>query len=144
VGCDLEPWPTFLRAYSAALRAIEADVRRRGAVPLSWYDVLLEINASDGRRLRMQDVAARVVLSRTRVSRLVDEMVAAGLVRKDHDDGDRRAVWAAITDAGREALRQTAPVYLDGIERHFLAYLDEPERAYVRAALAKIVDAHDG
>ncbi len=144
MACDIEPWPTFLRAYQAALRAIEADVRRSGAVPLHWYDVLLELNAADGKRLRMHDVADRVVLSRTRVSRLVDEMAVAGLVRKVPDTLDRRAVWAILTDEGKQALRKTAPVYLEGIERHFLAHLDDPERVQLRTSLLKVIEGNDG
>jgi DNA-binding MarR family transcriptional regulator len=138
----LRAWRAFLLAYNASLRAIEADVQRTGKVPLTWYDVLLELNAAPDRRLRMQDVADRVVLSRTRVSRLVDDLVDAGLVRKEPDPDDRRAVWAVITDEGRAALRETAPSYLRGIQRHFAAHLSEEELETVARSLTKVAHAH--
>ena len=101
----------------------------KGCVPLTWYDVLLELNATEDRRLRMQDVASRTVLSRTRVSRLVDDLVAAGHVVREPDPADGRVSFAVLTPAGRAALRKAAPVYLAGIRRHFTAHLSPAERA---------------
>lgn len=136
-------WRSLLLAQNAVLRAIEADLRRAGHVPLTWYDVLLELNAAEGRRLRMQDLAGRTVLSRTRVSRLVDEMVRAGLVRREPDPSDGRGAFAVLTPAGRQALRRAAPGYLTGIRRHFTDHLDADELHHVAAALAKVAKAHE-
>src|SRR5690606_27738263 len=104
--------------------------------------VLLELDAAPGRRLRMRELGERVVLSRTRVSRLVDEMARQDLVRKEPDDRDARVTWAAITPAGRTALRRTAPVYLAGIDRHFASHLDERSLTSVAHALTKVARAH--
>src|SRR5512139_3998529 len=127
----LQAWRALLLAHSTAVRAIESDVQREGRVPLTWYDVLLELKAAGEHGLRMQELAERVVLSRTRVSRLVDEMARSGLVRKTPDASDKRVVWAVITDEGRAALRETAPVYLRGIQRHFSANLTDDEATAV-------------
>ncbi|WP_229874397.1 MarR family winged helix-turn-helix transcriptional regulator [Amycolatopsis deserti] len=140
----LAAWRAMLLAHDAALRAIDSDLTRAGTIPLTWYDVLLELNAGPQRRLRMNDLADRVVLSRTRVSRLVDEMVAAGLVTKIRDEEDRRVVWAAMTDEGASAFRRTAPQYLRGIEEHFSQYLTDEEKRIMTAALTKVRDAHTG
>lgn len=137
----VEAWRMLLLAHAGAVRAIEGDVGRRG-IPLGWYDVLLELNGARGRRLRMQELSDRVVLSRTRVSRLVDEMARQGLVDKQPDDTDRRATWAVITEEGRAALRRTAPIYLAGIEEHFARYLTAAEQRSVAQALSKVVAAH--
>jgi DNA-binding MarR family transcriptional regulator len=137
----VEAWRMLLLAHAGAVRAIEGDVGRRG-IPLGWYDVLLELNGARGRRLRMQELSDRVVLSRTRVSRLVDEMARQGLVEKQPDDTDRRSTWASITDDGRAALRRTAPVYLAGIEEHFAQHLTAAEQRSVAHALSKVVAAH--
>jgi DNA-binding MarR family transcriptional regulator len=94
---------------------------RRARISLGWYDVLLELNAAPQFQLRMQDLAARAVLSRTRVSRIVTELEAAGFVERRPDPSDRRAWLATISTQGRAALRRTAPLYLDGIDRHFNA-----------------------
>jgi DNA-binding MarR family transcriptional regulator len=140
----LEAWRAMLLAYNAALRGIDSDLARAGTIPLTWYDVLLELNAGPDRRLRMNDLAERVVLSRTRVSRLVDDMVTAGLVTKVRDETDRRVVWAAMTKTGRSAFRATAPRYLRGIEQHFSRYLTIKEKQVLAGALKKVRDAHTG
>jgi DNA-binding MarR family transcriptional regulator len=139
---DIAAWRALLLAQNAVLRAIEADLERAGCVPLSWYDVLLELNAADGRRLRMQELARRTVLSRTRVSRLVDDLVAEGYVSRAPDPADGRASFAVLTPAGHTALRKAAPVYLEGIRRHFTDHLTAPERSRLVTTLGKVIAAH--
>ncbi len=139
---DVAAWRSLLLAQNAVLRAIEADLERAGCVPLTWYDLLLELNAAEGRRLRMQELAARTVLSRTRVSRLVDDLVAEGYVRRAPDPADGRASFALLTPTGRAALRKAAPVYLSGIRRHFTERLDATERAGLVRTLGKVIAAH--
>ncbi|MFE0189662.1 MarR family winged helix-turn-helix transcriptional regulator [Streptomyces sp. NPDC059008] len=134
----LDAWRALLLAHNAAVRAIESDVQRDGRIPLTWYDVLLELKDAGERGLRMQEVANRVVLSRTRVSRLVDEMVRVGLVTKQADPADKRVSWAAITEEGAAALKETAPVYLRSIRRHFSAHLTDEEAAVITEALLKV------
>lgn len=140
----LAAWRALLLAQNGAVRAIEAALAVAGTVTLSWYDVLLELNAAPERRLRMQDLAARVVLSRTRVSRLVDEIVRAGLVERIPDPDDGRATFAAITGRGREALRKAAPRYLAGIEEHFTSLFTAAERAELTSLLQRVADRHAG
>jgi DNA-binding MarR family transcriptional regulator len=97
---------------------VEADLRAEGQVPLSWYDVLLELNASPDRRLRMSELGQRAVLSRTRVSRIVDELAAAGLAERQPDEADGRSSFAVLTLHGKDALRRAWPVYRKAIRRH--------------------------
>lgn len=139
----VEAWRALLLAHNAAVRAIESDVQRNGRIPLTWYDVLLELRGAGEQGLRMQEVAERVVLSRTRVSRLVDEMARSGLVRKQPDPADKRVTWAVINDEGRAALRETAPVYMRGIQEHFARYLTDEETAVITAALLRVAQAGD-
>ena len=133
-------WSAFLRAHAAAVRRVDADVRRRTGLPLAWYDVLLELNAAPGRRLRMQDLGEAVVLSRTRVSRIVDDLVAAILVTRDPNPEDRRSAYASITAEGRAQLRKAAPVYLDAIREHFVAALEPGHVVVVAAALSAVAE----
>jgi DNA-binding MarR family transcriptional regulator len=133
-------WRAVLLTQDRVVRAIERDLADAGRIPLSWYDVLLELNAAPRRCLRMQELSERVVLSRSRVSRLVDDLEAQGLVERTPDPDDGRATLARLTSAGRSALRQAAPVYLRGIERYFTAHLDERERATIAEALQRVVD----
>lgn len=135
-------WRSVLLAQSRALRAIERDLGQAGAMPLQSYDVLLELNAAPQRRLRMQDLALRTVVSRTRVSRIVAELEDEGLVERVADPDDGRAALAAITTTGRAALRRTAPLYLAGIDEHFNRYLTVEQQAAVADALDHVVAAH--
>jgi DNA-binding MarR family transcriptional regulator len=135
-------WRAVLLAQSRAVRAIERDMEAAGAIPRGWYDVLLELNAAPDRQLRMQDLAARVVLSRTRVSRIVSELQDQGLVERHTDPDDGRAALATITPAGRAALKRAAPVYLAGIEEHFNRYLSPTDKRAVATALQPVIDAH--
>jgi len=139
---DVSAWRALLLAQSRVVRAIERDLDAVGAIPLGWYDVLLELNAAPQRQLRMQDLAARAVLSRTRVSRIVTELADAGYVERREDPADRRAWLATLTAEGRGALKATAPRYLAGIEQHFNRHLTVAERRTVASALDKVVDAH--
>ena len=140
----LGAFAALLQVHAAVVRKLEERLEEQRLVPIAQYDVLLELNAAPGRRLRMQQLSARVVLSRSRVSRVVDEMEKAGLVRREPDPDDRRAAFAVITDDGRVRLRKAAPVYLQGIEDEFLSYLTAPERKSLERSLRKVLDAHRG
>ena len=120
---EVAAWRGLLVAHSRLVPAVEADLRAAGQVPLSWYDVLLELNAAPGRRLRMSDLGQRAVLSRTRVSRVVDELAAAGLAERQPDVADGRSSFAALTPQGKAALRRAWPVYRDAIRRRLSARL---------------------
>lgn len=139
---DIGAWRAVLLAQSRTLRAIERDLEAAGGMSLSWYDVLLELNAAPGRRLRMQDLAARAVVSRPRVSRIVTELEAAGFLERCADPTDGRASLATITPAGRAMLRRTAPLYLAGIERHFNRHTTAEDRQRIEVLLNPIVEAH--
>ncbi|CAN5397850.1 MarR family winged helix-turn-helix transcriptional regulator [soil metagenome] len=131
----------FLRTHAAVVRVLEREVEDQSGLPLSWYDVLLELNAADQGRLRMRELTERVVLSRTRVSRLVDEMARAGMVEKLSDPADGRATFAVVTDRGRTALREVAPVYLRGIQEHFVRHLRPAELEAIRVGLQQVLAA---
>jgi DNA-binding MarR family transcriptional regulator len=133
----------MLLAHAAAVRAIETELSAKGLVPLAWYDVLLELNAAKGRRLRMSELGERVVLSRTRVSRVVDDLEGAGLVKRVANPEDGRSSFAQLTDKGRAELRRAAPAYLAGIDEHFLALLNDTERQTVGTALRRVAQHHE-
>lgn len=145
MGLDEEriaAWRGVLLTQNRVVRAIDEDLAAAGLVPLSWYDVLLELNAAPNRCLRMQDLGEQVVLSRSRVSRLVDDLEREGLVARRPDPDDGRAILACITPHGRTALRRAAPTYLRGIERYFTSHLSDTEIRAVAHALQKVVEHH--
>jgi DNA-binding MarR family transcriptional regulator len=138
----LGAWRAFLQTYAAVVPRIERDLQSETGLPFAWYDVLLELNgAKPERRLRMQDLGDRVTISRSRVSRVVDELERAGLVERVPDPTDRRASFAAITTEGRAALRRAAPVYLAAVEREFLSHLTDADARTIERALDRVREA---
>ena len=111
-------WSGLLRLHAQLVPLIDGELQRSMGMPLSWYDVLLELNSAPHRRIRMLDLGDAVVLSRSRVSRIVDELEEAGYVKRVSNPDDRRSAFAELTSAGRSAFRKAAPVYLDSIRRH--------------------------
>ena len=99
----LAAWRALLTAHATVVDRIEHDLAGGGGlVPLTWYDVLLELNAAPGRRLRQRDLAREVVLTRSGISRLVDRLAGAGLLRREPNPADRRGDLVALTEAGRD------------------------------------------
>ncbi|GAB2563584.1 MarR family winged helix-turn-helix transcriptional regulator [Nocardia sp. NPDC059240] len=130
-------WSALLQVHAKLVPELDAALRRATGLPLSWYDVLLELDGPQ--RLRMSDLGERVVLSRTRVSRLVTEMESHGLVRRESNPDDGRSAFVSITDAGRRRFREAAPHYLDGIQARFGGRLDAAELETVASALRKVL-----
>ncbi len=140
----LSVWAALLRTHAAVVPRIEADLLRATDLPIQWYDVLLELEHAPSRRLRMQELGERAVLSRTRVSRIVDELVAAGLAVREPDPNDGRVFYAAITPPGRSRLRRAAPAYVAAIGKHFADHLTTKELRAVLAALERVLATHLG
>ncbi len=132
-------WAALLRCHAALVGRLELELQSERGLSLAWYDVLLVLSSAPERRLRMSELGERVVVSRTRVSRIVDQMVDAGLVAREPDPSDRRSWFAIITRDGRATLRRAAPVYLRGIASHFSGHLTVEELRVVRDALERVV-----
>lgn len=136
-------WGALLRVHAGLVPVMDRTLRNEAGLPLTWYDVLLELTAAPNQRLRMSELGERVVLSRTRVSRLVDELAGAGLVRRDANPDDARSSFAVLTAAGRAAYRRAAPIYLRAITRHFAAGLTVYELETIAGALTGVADRID-
>jgi DNA-binding MarR family transcriptional regulator len=108
---------------------------------LTWYDVLLELNGAPDRRLTMGQLGSVAAVSRTRVSRVVDELTRAGLVVREANPDDGRSAFAALTPAGREALRKAAPTYVAAVRRDFADHLSAREAEVLAGALRKVLAA---
>jgi DNA-binding MarR family transcriptional regulator len=131
-------WRSFLRAHASVVAELEAELGVRVGLPLSWYDVLLQLAEAPNRRLRMADLAERVLLSRSGLTRLVDRLQAAGLVRREADPTDARGTFTVPTDAGLVRLRAAAPVHLSGIQERWLAHFSDDELVQLGELLARI------
>lgn len=134
-------WAAMLRLHARLVPVIDAELQRRAGMPLAWYDVLLELNAAADKRMRMFDLGEVVVLSRTRVSRVVDELVRAGYVERVPNPDDRRSAFAKLTPAGTSAFRRAAPSYLELIRNHLGSALTAGDAKTLRRVLAKALAA---
>lgn len=137
----LRVWRDFLQAHAVVTRVLERELTEDRDLPLTWYDVLVHLDEADG-RLRMQDLAERVVFSRSGVTRLVDRMATAGLVTRERCPEDRRGMFAVITPVGRRRLRDATTVHLRGVRDHFTAPLSEADVRALRGALGRVLAAN--
>jgi len=135
-------WRDFLRAHAAVTRALEDELAAEKVLPLTWYDVLVQLVEAPGRRLRMTELADRVLLSRSGLTRLVDRLVNAGLVERQPCPDDARGTFCVLTAAGFARLRDAAPVHLRGIHEHMTSLIRPEELAVLGAVLRRIGDAH--
>lgn len=139
----LAAWRALLNAHAAAVGAIERDLAAAGAMPLTWYDVLVALAEAPGGRLRMHELAERIVLSRSGLTRLADRLEAAGYLRREPCPDDRRGTVAVLTVAGRAAQQDAWPAYARGIAARFARFLGPDEAAAVAAALARVAAQSD-
>ena len=133
-----DAWGALLQVHAELVPILDRQLRARTALPLAWYDVLLELSASPYRQLTMTELSERVVLSRTRISRVVDELTDAGLVRRQPNPADARSAFAVLTSDGLGRFREAAPIYLGGIESQFAAALSDDDLRAVGSALARV------
>jgi len=120
---QLAAWRAFLRAHSTMLRRIGRDLEEAALPPLSWYDVLAALRDAEERRLKQVELAERVLLSNSGLSRLVDRIERAGLVQRVRCPQDRRSFHVELTDSGSRMLERMWPVYMRGIAEDFLPAL---------------------
>src|SRR5436190_10524326 len=136
-----DTWGALLKVHAALVPRLDRELQDSHGLPLTWYDVLLELNSAPERRLTMGQLGSVAAVSRTRVSRVVDELVGAGLVAREPNPHDGRSAWAALTPAGRAALRKAAPTYVAAVRREFADHLTVREAEVLTAALRKVLAA---
>jgi DNA-binding MarR family transcriptional regulator len=134
-------WALFLTAHAVLIEAIERRLAQAGLPPLAWYDLLWGLERSPDQRLRMSELADKVVLSRSNLTRLVDRLEGVGLVLRERSEEDRRGAYAVLTETGREMRRRMWPVYQAGIRQLFESQLSDAEAETVGAVLRRVLAA---
>lgn len=137
---QLAAWRLFLTLHRRVVDAIDRDLQRAGQLPLSSYDVLIELQEAPDHRLRMAELAERVVLSRSGLTRLVDRLEDAGYLARDRCAADRRGTYVVLNEQGTAALRAAWPIYARGIQQYFAAALSSEEAETLAALLRKVSD----
>jgi DNA-binding MarR family transcriptional regulator len=131
----LGAWSALLRLHAALVPAIDAELTSATGIPLGWYDVMLELYQAPQRRMRMTELGQAVVLSRSRVSRVVDELERNGYLVRIPNPDDRRSSYAELTTDGRTAFKKAAPIYLAAIRSQFGAALPTRDATALRRLL---------
>lgn len=144
---EIEPermaaWEALIRTVGSLLKTFERELQDSEGLPLTWYDVLIQLHKSPEGRLRMQALAESVVLSRSGLTRLIDRMDKAGLVRREPAQEDRRGHYAVITEGGRQTYLRARPLHHRGIYEHFTRHLDDADVQALQTALAKVSKAN--
>jgi len=134
-AAEMRAWTAFLDAQASLLRRLEAELMEKEDMTLAEFDVLIQLGMAPDRRLRMTELSVRVRLSHSGVTRLVDRLVQAGLVKRERCASDRRGTFATLTPVGRARLRRAQPVHLRGIREHFAKRLTSAQLSAVAEAL---------
>ena len=135
----LKAWEMFITRQPSVLRNIEqALAKEKSALPLHWYDVLLVLNRAPKKRMRLSEIADRIVTSRSALTRSVDKLESKGYLKKETAPEDQRGQYALITEKGREAVKETWAFYREALRENFGQHLSEKEAETLEKLLRKL------
>ncbi|HEX6460247.1 MAG TPA: MarR family transcriptional regulator [Thermoleophilaceae bacterium] len=137
---QLDAWRGLLRGQALLIEEVERELAAAGLPPIGWYDVLTELDKAGG-RLRIHELADAVILSRSGLTRLLDRLEAAGLLRREPCEDDRRGTHAVITPSGRRMLARMWPVYERCLAEHFAPHIGSAEARALRSALERVTNS---
>jgi DNA-binding MarR family transcriptional regulator len=124
---ELGAWAGFLRVNAALSRDMDARLQSEHGISFSDYDVLVFLANAPDRRMRMSDISESVLISQSGITRLVDRLVARGLVEREKCSDDRRGYFAVLTDAGFAKVREASRSHMADIKERFLDVLSPAE-----------------
>jgi DNA-binding MarR family transcriptional regulator len=133
-----QAWRALLQAHATLIRQLDTDLKEHTGLHLADFDVLAQLAAAGG-ELRMTELAARTLISRSGLTRRVARLVDEGLVRRANAADDGRGVIVTLTGAGVARLTETVPVHLRGVSKLFVERLDDQELAVLETALRKVI-----
>ncbi len=134
----MEAWVRYLRGHAALTRELNAQLVAEHNLTINDYEVLLHLSRAPDRRLKRIELAQRVVLTPSGITRLLDGLQAAGWVEKASCPGDARITYAVLTETGHRKLKEAATTHLADIDRLFVGRFDEGELATLAALLGRL------
>jgi DNA-binding MarR family transcriptional regulator len=135
-------WLDTFQANTLVTRALERGLKERFGLPLADYEVLARLaEVPEGERIRMQELARMVLLSKSGLSQLFTRLERRGLVQRLGDPENLRVTYAILTEEGREALERARPAFLKEIEERFAGHLNKEEMRTIRQAMRKVIKA---
>lgn len=136
---ELGAWRGFLRVHAALFKELDAELERAHGLPLSSYEVLLFLANAPERRMRMADLADRVLLSRSGMTRLVDRLEREGLLAREQCSVDARGCYAVLTEAGSAYLAEARPTHLSGVRERFLRHFSPEELEHLSGCWERVL-----
>lgn len=137
---EMEAWQAFLRAGFRLMERLDAELAGHG-VSLAEYEILVHLSGAPTGELRMTELAARTLVSRSGLTRRLDRLVDAGLVERRICPTDRRGVYAVLTPAGQRRLEQSAPTHVEGVRRHFLSQIQGKDLQTFTDSLNAVIES---
>ena len=136
----LRAWRLYFESALALQDILDAELERDASIPLRWYDALVHLEETpDG--LRMNELAERILYSKSGFTRVVDRMEEAGLVQRVRPENDRRSILVILTDQGHTTMERARRHHRHGIEQHFSRHLADTDIKALTRALEKL-NAH--
>ncbi|MFF7201308.1 MULTISPECIES: MarR family winged helix-turn-helix transcriptional regulator [unclassified Streptomyces] len=132
-------WRTHLDVSRLLMHQLEKDLQPFGLTN-NDYEILVNLSESPDRRMRMSDLAAATLQSKSRLSHQITRMESAGLVRRENCESDRRGLYAVLTDQGTETMQKVAPHHVASVRKHFIDLLTPEALAELRASLSPVAD----
>ncbi|MGH3002704.1 MAG: MarR family winged helix-turn-helix transcriptional regulator [Gaiellaceae bacterium] len=133
---QLDAWVSFLRSHASITRELSLQLQREHRLTLNDYEVLLHLSHAEGRRLRRVDLAERVLLTASGITRLVEGLERAGYVCKETCSSDARVSYAKLTEGGAAKLRAAAVTHLRGVDELFTSRYSGSELATLAGLLS--------
>jgi DNA-binding MarR family transcriptional regulator len=135
---EMRAWRALIQVTTGVLGALDNELQAEHGLSLGEYEVLVHLSEEPDHSLRMTDLAVRLHLSPSGITRRIDGMERAGLVERKQCPSDRRGSNAVLTDEGLRVLRESAPTHVRGVRAHFIDQLSEREIANLATALTAV------
>ncbi|MEU5401920.1 MarR family transcriptional regulator [Streptomyces sp. NPDC005963] len=132
-------WRTHLDVSRLLMHQLEKDLQPFGLTN-NDYEILVNLSESAEQRMRMSDLAAATLQSKSRLSHQITRMESAGLVRRENCESDRRGLYAVLTEQGTATMQRVAPHHVASVRQHFIDLMTPEALADLRASLAPVAD----
>jgi DNA-binding MarR family transcriptional regulator len=134
----IQAWVALLRSHAATTRQLSADLQTEHGLTISDYEALLHLSHAEDNRLKRVELAERLILTPSGVTRLLEGLERAGYVEKGSCSTDARITYAVLTEAGRRKLEDAAPSHVAGVTALFEERLDRDELATLADLLGRL------
>jgi DNA-binding MarR family transcriptional regulator len=135
---DISVWNSFLEAYKVVIDRFEKTYADAGAACLVEHEVLAKLSRETEGKLRIQDLADLLLVSKSGASRIIDRMEEQDLVLREKSSIDRRVVYVMLTPRGIEALSLSRKAWRGAYQSFFKDVLDEAELEQLRSLMVRL------